>query len=107
MEVRMAIRSGPWLAAAVVGGLIFSVNAGIAGQNAGASARMYWQVGTGSGSVDRKSTDPVPQLVVTVSGVKNLRGADIQLRLMGHGHLPEAWQVEDTGCASAAATFRR
>ena len=26
---------------------------------------------------------------------------------MGHGHLPEAWQVEDTGCASAAATFRR
>ncbi|MBI5837587.1 MAG: hypothetical protein HZB25_10105 [Candidatus Eisenbacteria bacterium] len=93
-------------AAALV--LVLGVRDAMAGQNAGATARMYWQVGTGQGDTARNSTAATVQLVVTVKGVKYVRGADVQLTVQGcSGFLPPAWQFQGGGCAEAAVDFRR
>lgn len=68
-----------WVAALVA---TVAVGEARAGLNAGATARLYWQVETGTGLTDRNSTASTAQLVVTLTGVKSFRGADVCRRLM-------------------------
>src|SRR5947209_8358255 len=55
-----------------------------AGPNSNAIDRMHWHPqNRGLGYISRNSTDSIPQLVVTVKGMKRFRGADIQLNIQG------------------------
>jgi hypothetical protein len=88
-------------------GSLLGAGATLAGQNAGARARIYWQVGSGAGLADRNSTsDSVVQGVVTVRGVKIVRGADVQLTVEGADGLPLAWQAQPGGCGDSLAVFQ-
>ena len=75
-----------------------------AGSNAGATARMYWQRSGGIGLPGRNSTDTIPQLVVTIKGLKRFQGADVELTVNGVSPLgvvravPPAWQAQPGGC---------
>ena len=102
----MNMAATSWLALTLV--LAMAASPAAAGQNAGATARMYWQVGTGSGEASRNSTAATAQVVVTVRGIHSFKGADVQLRVQGcSGSLPPAWQAQGGGCAQGAATFQR
>lgn len=83
--------------------------AAAAGLNPSASAQMYWQTGTnGAGRGQRDDTTSTPQLVVTVTGVNNIRGADVQIHYWPLRHdlpMPSAWQFQSGGCAAGAAQF--
>lgn len=95
------------LVALLVGCLLSGVGPAHAGANAGARARIYWQVGDGPGLADRNSdSDSMIQVVVTVRGVRDLRGADVQLTLEGAGSLPPYWQAQPGGCAESLAVFK-
>jgi len=77
-----------------------------AGLNAGATAKLYWTTGT-TGLTIRESTSATPELVVTVKGVSNVAGADVQLLLNSLDGLPvpECWLGNGTGgCADTSGT---
>ncbi|MBI5837050.1 MAG: hypothetical protein HZB25_07385 [Candidatus Eisenbacteria bacterium] len=77
-----------------------------AGQNAGATARLYWQVGDGPGIAGRNADSAVVQLLVTVRGVRSFRGADVQLGVAGPaGGLPGSWQLQEGGCGEKSYKF--
>ncbi len=79
-----------------------------AGANARATARMYWQVEGGPGLAARNVDSAVVQVVVTVKGVQDLRGADVQLGVMGpEGRVPRTWQAQPGGCAEAGFAIQR
>jgi len=85
---------------AVVSVLAFSVAS--AGQNAGATAYIYWlsaatTTGTVIGSRDITSCTAVCQ--VTIKGLSNFRGADVQLVInsLTASGLPPAWQATGVG----------
>ena len=72
-----------------------------AGQNAGAVAHLYWQVGNTTADTARLSISGRPKLLVTVTGLVSFRGADIQLLVAANsgGPLPDAWQGNGSnGC---------
>ena len=76
-----------------------------AGLNAGGTGALYWQNGTSAGLANRKSTLDVMQIVVTVKGVSNFRGADVQLLVNGAGGMaPDAWNFTTTGCNAGNMT---
>lgn len=80
-----------------------------AGLNPSAQARIRWQNGaTGPSLSGTDLTSPIAQLLVSVSGLTNFRGADVQIQyyaLGGARPLPDAWQFQDGGCASGSAQF--
>jgi hypothetical protein len=64
-------------------------------------------VGTGPGlSARNTDMDSLVELVVTVKGVKMLRGADVQITVQGDNAVPRAWQAHKSGCAAPFATFK-
>jgi len=93
------------------------VGSGHAGQNAGATARMYWLASNTSAIAGVNCTASTVQLLVTVKGASNFRGADVQLCVgllqtvcfyqddpgfcfpAGYYPLPEAWQAQSGGPA--------
>ena len=78
-----------------------------AGENAGATARIYWRVGSGPGlSSTNTDMDSLVEAVVTVRGVRQFQGADVQLTVEGSGGLPPAWQAQAGGCAESLAVFK-
>jgi hypothetical protein len=88
--------------------MLASVLEATAGANAGAYARMYWQTGTAEGSDSAIAFSGTPQLLVTVKGVTDVRGADIGI-VMGpcvSPLLPGAWLGNGTGgCNDGNWTF--
>jgi len=78
-----------------------------AGLNPLATAQMYWQAGGGPGQPSRFSSDPTPQLVVTLKGVSNFRGVDVQLLVysMSGSSVPPAWQGQAGGCNDSGVHF--
>ena len=77
-----------------------------AGLNAGGTAAIYWQNGTQAGLVSLNSTSSTPQLVVTVKGINNIRGVDLQLSVMNEGcrRPSPAWDFSSTGCNAGNVT---
>ncbi|MBI5836293.1 MAG: hypothetical protein HZB25_03515 [Candidatus Eisenbacteria bacterium] len=86
------------LRTAVCAALLTATLAGMAsaGQNAGATARIYWLTNNTLASTDRNSTSvsATQKLLVTVKGVNTFRGADVQLlaNAMDASGLPLEWQ---------------
>jgi hypothetical protein len=79
-----------------------------AGLNPNATAQLYWQTGTGLGSTNRDNTGASPKMLVTVKGVNNVRGADVQIlynALDNSGIIPDAWAFWGGGCNDGSATF--
>lgn len=69
------------------------LNAGVANNGA-----LYWVAGTGV-SANRNSTLCTPKFIVSVAGLTNFRGADVQIFINGVGQqLPPAWQMQTGGC---------
>jgi hypothetical protein len=89
--------------------LVVACSPARAGMNSGGLAHLYWQTGTaGFGKIERDDTTRTPQLVVTLTGINNFRGADIQIyywALNDSRTVPAAWQFQLGGCAAAAAQF--
>jgi hypothetical protein len=78
-----------------------------AGDNAGATARIYWHVGSGPGlSASNTDMDSLVEAVVTVRGVRMFQGVDVQLSVEGPGGVPLAWQAQAGGCAESLAVFK-
>ena len=83
-----------------------------AGLNAGGSANLYWSSTlTGApilGAPGRNSTSALPNAMVTVKGLNNFRGCDVQLVInaLDGGAVPAAWQAQSGGCAEGTLTFR-
>ncbi len=87
-----------WMAVVLAAAAVLAAPAW-AGMNAGVTANMYWQEGTSQGLASRHSFSPTPQLIVTIKGLSNFRGADVQLgiNLLNGGVLPGAWMGTGTG----------
>lgn len=105
----MSRPGGPGRIAALAMPLLLGVAAfAHAGLNAGAEARLYWQsTSNGTGLAARDNTSSAPNLLVTVKGLKSLRGVEVQLFINsfdGAG-VPAAWHMESGGCADGFATF--
>ncbi|HVP38892.1 MAG TPA: hypothetical protein VMS93_06865 [Candidatus Saccharimonadales bacterium] len=92
--------------------VVCALAAGVAcaGQNAGASARLYWMAGTAATSTSlgtvRNSTANTAIAEVTIKGSLGFKGEDIQLlinNLDGSG-LPPAWQAFTDGPADGNYT---
>lgn len=86
------------------------LTAGIAtaGLNAGATCRLYWQNGTnGTALAARDNVAAAANLLVTVKGVNNFQGSDVQIVInaLDGNSPPAAWQFQTGGCADGAATF--
>ncbi|MBI5838081.1 MAG: hypothetical protein HZB25_12660 [Candidatus Eisenbacteria bacterium] len=94
-----------------------------AGQNAGASARIYWLVDNTTAATSPYSTAASVKALVTVRGIHNFRGADVQLAFgkaswYSYGSPPssdwflaittppQAWQVRPGGPAEANYTLQ-
>ncbi len=77
------------------------------GANQGATAHAYWIVPGDSASPSRRSDSGQPRLLVTVKGIHNFRGADVQLILTAGdgGRLPDAWQGNPGGCNDGNFTY--
>ncbi len=88
--------------AALTAGMAF------AGLNSGAVAHLYWQgTPTGTGLAARDNTSGTPNILVTVTGLVEIRGADVQIlinALDGNGP-PPAWQFQLGGCSEGFATY--
>jgi hypothetical protein len=79
-----------------------------AGENAGATARIYWHVGSGPGlSATNTDMDSLVEAVVTVRGVRVFQGVDVQLTVQGPAGVPLAWQAQAGGCAESLAVFKQ
>lgn len=89
--------------------LLLQVGIAWGGLNPSTQARIHWQNGaTGPALSGTDASTPIAQLVVTVSGLNDFRGADVQIQysaLGGARPLPDAWQFQDGGCASGSAQF--
>jgi hypothetical protein len=79
-----------------------------AGQNAGATARMYWLSATTAttGLASRDNSNTTVYGLVVVKGLNNFRGADVQLVInsLDASGLPEAWQAQSGGPADGCWT---
>lgn len=93
---------------AVAAAALCSLAAGVAvaGQNAGATAKMYWVTTGNAKAAYRDETQCTPKLVITVTGVNSIRGANCQVDVNGlAGTLPPSWQAQSGGCADGAGAF--
>lgn len=87
---------------------LLGAGAANAGLNPSAVAKLYWQTGTNGGAqAARDNTAALPQMVVTVKGLVNFRGADVQLLVnaLDKLGLPGAWQAQSGGCAEGGFGF--
>ena len=69
----------------------------------------HWQAyPKGQGQNSPCSYAPATSFIVTVKGVTNFRGIDVQLliRAFDGGSVPQAWQFQPGGCAEGAASFQ-
>ncbi len=91
---------------ALLAGLAVAIATGCpahAGQNLGATARIYWLVSDTSALPTTNSQASTLKALVTIKGLQRFRGADVQLTINPpRGEtLPAAWQAEPGGCAAA------
>lgn len=95
-----------------------------AGQNAGATARIYWLTSNTTAATSDISRGASVKALVTVRGVRDFRGVDVQLTFgkanwVSYGYPPSydwslaittpppAWQVQSGGPAEANYAFHR
>ena len=101
----------PFILVSVAAILCVASSTSHAGLNAGARAHLYWQIGGGIGLDSRCTISYQPQLVVTVTGLQNFRGASVsfltmpsnfyaQLNPVVYASYPAAWDMTSTGCAA-------
>lgn len=100
MSKLLKIVTGVAALAALTAGMAF------AGQNAGGTAKIYWVNAANQKSTLRDDVTCTPKFVITATGVKNIRGANCQVRVAGlGGNLPPSWQVQSGGCGDGAGSF--
>ena len=80
----------------------------LAGLNPAATAALYWQTENLVGLSGPLTTSSTPQLVVTLKGVTNFRGADVQIVVSevgcgGSPPLSPAWDFTSGGCNSGSS----
>lgn len=70
-------------------------------------AHVYWQAGTDSAFLGRDSDSPTPQILVTLTGVRSFRRADVMVHVTNPlDALPPAWHVVPGGCNENGGEFR-
>ena len=76
-----------------------------AGQNAGATAKLYWIDASNNVLATQVTSSCTPRFLVTTKGVKGIRGANVQIQVAGVEGIPPSWQAQSGGCADSVGAF--
>ncbi len=88
-------------------GLTLAAGSSFAGNNPSAVARLYWLTSNTVASTSRNSTAGTAKALITLKGVTDFRGGDVQLfvaTMEASGALTEAWSAYSGGAAEANYT---